>query len=300
MNEGPRIAVLLATYNGQQWIGEQLDSVFSQTDCNVDVFVNDDGSADQTLEAIAAHPAAARIAVSKRKCGGAGQNFLFILSHTDLSSYDFVAFCDQDDIWEHNKLQRAVAVLQESGADGYSSDVTAFWPDGERRPVIKSQRQRDFDHCFESAGPGCTFVLARKTVRELKEFLSSCAADDLGKISLHDWFIYCWARETGRQWVIDSFSSLNYRQHGSNVLGAARGLAAWKARWAMVNDGWYLSQARLNAELTGANNPPVRFLRERGFKDFLFCLRNFTQMRRRKSEAAFLSLIFLFHFLRLA
>src|SRR5690606_19432757 len=92
----PTIAILMATYNGCDWLEEQLNSAFLQQDCSVHIFVNDDGSSDQSLEIIKSHPRSADITLTTKKCGGAGANFLHLVRSTDISAFDYVAFSDQD------------------------------------------------------------------------------------------------------------------------------------------------------------------------------------------------------------
>lgn len=287
----PKIAILMATYNGARWLSEQLDSIFAQPDCSIRIFANDDGSSDETLSILAQHRFAANIHVTQNKQGGAGQNFLHLVQSIDLTGFDYVAFSDQDDIWMPDKISRAIAQIKIKKADAYSSNVTAFWADGERRLIVKSQPQRKYDYLFESAGPGCTFVFRNSTATAFQAFLRECPVGKLVKVTLHDWLAYSWVRGTGKKWFIDDFSGLDYRQHENNVLGASRNKMALKKRWQMITDGWYLNQAKLNVDLIGGGGSPALFLKQRHFSDLLQSLVEILQLRRRKSEALFLGFI---------
>lgn len=287
------IAILMATYNGGDWLEEQLDSIFLQQGCNIHIFVNDDGSSDQSLEIIKDYPRFADITITTQKCGGAGANFLHLVRSTDISAFDYVAFSDQDDVWKSDKLMRAVSQLRVHHASAYSSNVTAYWPDGERRLIVKSQPLRLYDYLFESAGPGCTFVLPQKVAHELKEFLDQCPPSDLAKVTLHDWLIYSWVRSNGGTWHIDDFSGLDYRQHGNNVMGASRNRTAMTKRWKMVSDGWYLDEARRNALLVGDRTVPAKFLMHANLKNLFHTLVKVRELRRRKSEALLVGAILL-------
>lgn len=292
-NNLPSVAILLATYNGERWLNEQLDSIFAQQECTIHIFANDDGSTDATIEILKQHSRSADISITTHKKGGAGQNFIGLMQNTDFSKYDYIAFSDQDDIWMDAKLSRAISQLSIHKADAYSSNVTAFWHDGERRLIVKSQPQRKYDYMFESAGPGCTFLFNHSTAILFKTFLRDAPADQLTKITLHDWLAYGWARGNGKKWLIDDFSGLDYRQHDNNVLGASRNKTALKKRWQMVNDGWYLHQARLNIKLIGHDNIPAQFLKEGGIMNLIKTMMEIRKVRRRASEALFLSVVFI-------
>jgi rhamnosyltransferase len=187
--------------------------------------------------------------------GSAARNFFRILSEVQIKAFDYISFSDQDDIWLPNKLRRAHEVLQATGSGGYSSDVLAFWPDGSRRLIRKSQPQRLFDFLFEAAGPGCTYVLTSRLASEILVVLRSNWVD-LQKIQLHDWFIYAAARANGFNWHIDTIPGLLYRQHSNNVVGVNRGWVAFKHRAKSVLGGWATGQSLLIAKAVGMSAHP--------------------------------------------
>src|SRR5690606_25967264 len=130
-----------------------------------------------------------------------------------------------DDIWFPDKLKRASEILIAQGADGYSSDVLAFWESGRTRYIKKSWPQRRWDYLFESAGPGCTFVLSSSLITDLQKFIRQYNIDISG-IEGHDWFIYAWARAHGYIWQIDNHAGMKYRQHDNNQTGVNVGFRA--------------------------------------------------------------------------
>ncbi len=112
----PRVSIVLATFNGAEFLREQLDSLFSQTLPAWELIIADDGSTDETL-AIAENarldaPFPIRILRNPGRLGY-GENFL---SAACLATGDFIAFCDQDDIWDPRKLEAAATSLQSTGA----------------------------------------------------------------------------------------------------------------------------------------------------------------------------------------
>ena len=255
-----RVAVLLAAYNGVQFIREQVDSILAQEGVNVTVFVSVDTSNDGTealVDAIASSDSRVFVLPHGQHSGGAGPNFYRLIKDVDFSSFDYVALADQDDIWLPNKLSRAVELIAEKHLDAYSSNVTAFWPDGRQQVINKSQPQTQYDFFFEAAGPGCTYVLSNKLATNIKSHLIKSPAVNL--IVFHDWLIYAFARANGYRWVIDSYPGMLYRQHARNQVGANAGIGAFVYRAGKVLNGWGLGQSALIADALGLlKDQPVK------------------------------------------
>jgi rhamnosyltransferase len=252
----PKIAVLLAAYNGIRWIEEQVTSILGQAGVEVSVFISVDPSTDGTEEWCACYAAEHPEVVVLPYVGtfgGASRNFFRLLRDVDLEAFEFVAFADQDDIWFLDKLQRAVTALAECNVDAYSSNVTAFWPDGRMLLLNKSQPQVKWDYFFEAAGPGCTYVLKRELAVALRSSVIS-SWSLLQGVSLHDWYCYAFARSHGFRWYIDPVPSMSYRQHESNQVGANTGISSLISRYKTIHDGWWFSQVQLIARLVGAGS----------------------------------------------
>lgn len=243
----PRVAVLLATYNGRPWIAEQVASILAQRDVELTIHVSDDGSTDGTrewIEAQQAEGAPLRMMPMRAPSGSSAANFARLISEGDYTGYDFCALADQDDLWSPGKLGRAVRIMAADGIDGYSSSVTALFEDGRRRLVEKSAPQRRYDHYFESPGPGCSFVLGASLMKELAHSLAHLRSLGPVEFDYHDWFIYAYARRAGYKWYIDPEPTMLYRQHARNVLGANIGLGPRWSRLRRIHSGWYLSEVR--------------------------------------------------------
>ncbi|MEL0027736.1 MAG: glycosyltransferase [Perlucidibaca sp.] len=289
-----RVAILLATYNGERWLDEQLDSLLNQTGVAVTVFVSDDCSGDGTIARLQARAdERIRLLPATSRQGSAAGNFFRLLRDVDFSGYDAISLSDQDDIWHADKLARALTLMAEQGVDAVSGNVTAFWPDGRRRLIRKSQPQQAWDHFFEAAGPGCTYVLSPALATSLQQVLRA-QLERLRGVSLHDWFIYCHARTHGFRWYIDERPVMDYRQHGGNVIGANQGLAAARARLARIMDGWYRDQIVLIADLCGqGQEQPVVWLRRERAMSLLPLLRHVGRMRRYWRDRLFLAVTFI-------
>ena len=251
-----KIAVCLAAYNGLRFLPEQLNSILQQTGVLVTLFVSVDVSSDGTeawFDKQAKEDDRIVVLPHGQRFGGAALNFFRLVKDIDFTAFDYVAFADQDDIWLPNKLLRAHEVMEVAGAEAYSSNVTAFWPDGRKMMINKAQAQTKWDFLFEAAGPGCTYVLSRKLAQDIQSVVIN-RWDDMQTIGLHDWFFYAFARASDYRWMIDNFSGMLYRQHDKNQVGVNSGLAAVKNRACTVINGWGLSQASLIANVIGLGN----------------------------------------------
>lgn len=240
----PQVAVLLASYNGIRWIAEQISSIFSQQDVNVELIVSDDMSTDGTWEWLQnAAQTNSQIVLLPRigKLGSAGKNFYRLLLAIDLTDAEFIALSDQDDIWHPSKLIHQIECLKQGGFSAVSSNVEAFWPDGKTKTIIKSQPQRQFDFAFESAGPGSTFLMSRPLVEKVRALLAA-PSSRAQEVVLHDWLIYAVCRSSGGSWHIDKKTSLSYRQHAHNELGANSGIRTGLKRLDKIFSGWYRNE----------------------------------------------------------
>ena len=242
----PKIAVLMATYNGLSWLSEQVHSVLNQVNVDLFLYVSDDASSDGTYELIgklAKADSRINLLPKIQRRGSAGKNFYRLVCDVDLAGFDYVAFADQDDIWNPDKLSSHIDLIKNSNAEAVSSNVIAFWLGGSQKLIGKSQPQKLYDYLFESAGPGCTFLMTPWLIGELKrQLLTNEAAKE---VSLHDWLTYSICRAHGKPWLIDAIPSMQYRQHQHNVVGANSGLKAAFARLKKINSGWYRFEVEL-------------------------------------------------------
>lgn len=254
----PRVLVILAAFNGTPFLPTQMDSILSQQAVAVQVVVSVDRSSDGTgawMEQLARQEPRVSVLPFGDVFGGAAPNFFRLIRDADLHHFDFLSFSDQDDSWHPDKLARACQRLQHTGAAGYSSNVTAFWPSGKEKLIDKAQQQREWDFLFEAPGPGCTFVMTKKLALHLQAFVKE-NFESLSAITYHDWLTYAFARAHGYHWLIDPVPGMRYRQHDANQLGANAGLLSFVKRARSVLDGWWLRQSILTAHLVGLSEHP--------------------------------------------
>lgn len=294
----PKFAILLAAYNGINYIKDQIESVLLQKYVHIQIFISVDKSSDGTegflSEWALLEPRMTLLPFGQR-FGAAGPNFYRLLREVDISGYDYVSFADQDDLWHPEKLWKAHYLMTEKGALGYSSNVTAFWPSGLTQLVNKAQPQRPLDFMFEAAGPGCSYVLRSGLALSLQKLV--CGADlSLLRVGYHDWLIYAFARANNFPWIIDDWSSMQYRQHSNNQIGVNMG---WRSYWRRVRkmlSGHGFEQSLLIADLVHASSAPVvRNGLRRGRLGYLWLALHANQCRRRRVDQMwFFILCFLF------
>lgn len=241
INRLPNVAVLLAAYNGAKYIKEQIDSILNQRDVDVTIFISIDTSTDGTrnfLEKTYSDNKKIIILNDIKKFGGAAKNFYRLIRDVDFSQFDYISLSDQDDIWNNDKLLNAHKHISQNNYSGYSSNVTAFWEDSKEVLINKAQNQTSYDYLFEAAGPGCTYVMATELALEIKSFIMDRWIE-INLIELHDWLIYAYSRENNYKWYIDKNSTMMYRQHSINVVGANTGINAKIKRLKLITSSWY-------------------------------------------------------------
>src|SRR5258708_40220731 len=113
----PAVTILLCTLNGERFLTQQLASLERQTFKNWKLIASDDGSRDRTksiLQAFGKSFAPGKVKVIDGPRRGAPANFLSLTCGKNPASH-YYAFCDQDDVWEADKLARAIGVLEQAG-----------------------------------------------------------------------------------------------------------------------------------------------------------------------------------------
>ena len=222
---GP-ITVLMALYQGAEFLQPQLDSIAAQ-DVDWRLIVADDGSTDAGPRLVrdfaAAHPGQVRCIYGPRQ--GAAENFRALLRAAPAG---WAALADQDDVWREGKLARAMDRLAQvpPGTPAlYCSRVTIcdrdLTPLGDSRPVFAPS----FRHALvQNLVQGNTAVLNPAALALVK------AADPATPpVVMHDWWLYQLVTGAGGVVIQDDWPSVLYRQHGANVVGANAG---WRPRWA--------------------------------------------------------------------
>lgn len=206
--------VLLATYNGEKFLEEQLESILSQGD--VDVLIADDGSTDGTVELIRSYSSMNRVSLEfESRVGGPVENFRRLL---DLVDSPYFAFSDQDDVWLPDRVSKQRKVLEGGGTVAAFSDLSLI--DGNGLLLHPSM--------FHAAGidPSRTQpleVLARNPMSGNATLFSSAILESARpippEVHMHDWWVALVAATRGRC-EFTGGSMVEYRQHSQNVESA--------------------------------------------------------------------------------
>lgn len=236
----PKIAILLCTYHGQHYLKDQLDSFAAQGYPNWEVWASDDGSEDGThaiLESYRDKWGAERLSIHTGPAQGFAANYLSLTCKADIEA-EFYAYSDQDDIWEADKLQRAMDWLRTVPPDVpalYSSRTRLVDADNNEiglSPLFT--REPSFANALmQSIGGANTMVFnnaARKLLREAGEHVD---------VVSHDCWAYMVVSGCGGQVHYDAHPTLRYRQHGGNVVGTNRGWSARFSRIRLLWQGWF-------------------------------------------------------------
>ncbi|QRG80666.1 glycosyltransferase [Citrobacter sp. R56] len=290
-----RVLVLLAVYNGKEWIDEQLNSIRIQENVQVDILASVDLSTDGSFEYIAKNHPDVHLLPYGEKYGSAGKNFYRLVLDAHFENYDYISFADQDDIWLADKLSHAIQKINKKEVDAYSGNVIAFWEDGRQTLIDKSQPQVQFDYFFEAAGPGCTYVFNKRLAQAFQHFLKN--VPESKKVALHDWLLYAYARSNHYRWYIDKESKMLYRQHANNQVGANESFRAACKRYHLVKEGWYKKEIVKLLKLFGCENSLLnKYIGTKRLLPKIDIIVNVHQMRRRSRDRyAFL----VFYILRL-
>jgi rhamnosyltransferase len=240
-----KVLVILASFNGEKYIYDQINSILSQKDVYLDIFVFDDKSSDSTVEVVRKFSKSnVTVFVNQVPSGSAANNFcnsILSISDDTYRNYDFVALSDQDDIWHGNKLIRAVDNLKNNNSSLYASNMLLWDENTGRESIIKKDfPQKEFDFLFEGGSAGCTYVFTTDFAISLKKVLLNVNYLDWDNFS-HDWFIYFFARYAGFKVTLDSNSFIRYRIHTQNVHGQlnSNSWRSLKKRFSLVKNGWY-------------------------------------------------------------
>lgn len=212
----PRVEVVLSTYCARQdWLAQQLESIWAQTQVDVTLLVRDDGSPDDTADRVEALLAGRPARLLRGENVGPGRSFLLGLQAVDPQA-GYVAFCDQDDVWLPGKLSRAVDALSRVPSPAlYSARVEVV--DDQLLHLGLHQlhaRGHSFANALvQCAATGCTTVLDRAAVNLLARETPDGAV-------LHDAWAYLVLTGCGST-VYDPEPVVRYRQHRANVVGVA-------------------------------------------------------------------------------
>lgn len=221
------VLILLSTYNGAKYLREQLDSLYNQKGIIVNILVRDDGSKDDTVDILKEYQTKyGAMSIYAEDNIGCKRSFykLIQLASTMERSFDYYAFCDQDDVWDDDKLVSAVKILDQSDNEYKLYYSAARCVDNDMNLVkVLPINTRDSlaSIIISSHSLGCTQVFNKAVLLKVnlinEIILPSISVG--GYIPQHDTWVLVTAKSLGGYIFYDSDSHINYRQHAGNVVG---------------------------------------------------------------------------------
>lgn len=221
-----QIAILLASYNGEKYLCEQIDSIISQSFTDWHLYIHDDGSNDNTLAIIKdyADKLPEKITLLEYPSqGGACNNFFSILERVDAPYY---MFSDQDDVWMKNKIETCynrikqlegsnaeIPIIVHSDLVLVDSELNIIDDSFIRNQNINIDKVVQFiDYAYTNIVTGCTMLFNSAAVE--------CVKLPRTKARMHDsWITLSVVANEGTVSFVNH-PLIYYRQHGNNTLGA--------------------------------------------------------------------------------
>lgn len=222
--DGASVAILMCTYNGAQYLTEQIESLANQTHTNWTLYVSDDGSTDGTLEMLDGYRERLghdRIVLLQGPQQGFSKNFMSLIRNPSIAA-DFYSFCDQDDVWYADKLERGVGRIR-----GIANKPALYCS---RTHLVDAQgvsigysplfsKPPSFANALVQSLAGANTMLMNEQARQL---LALTPAD--AHVVSHDWLSYLLVSGCDGFIFYDPQATLDYRQHGANLIGSNVGL----------------------------------------------------------------------------
>lgn len=231
------VAVVMATYNGETFVGEQIDSIIASTYQDFELFIYDDGSKDNTMSILRdyeqQYPTKIHV-IQNEKNLGVTVNFLQAAAQTTM---DYVMFCDQDDFWKPNKIAVTLKRMRHMEAQIGKASPLAVFSDAvvvdQDLKVIKNSffcsnhlnpKKSDLPHILmENKLIGCTVMINCALRKVLQSYQLPT------KAKFHDWWVALIASSMGKIGFVNE-GTLLYRQHLGNVVGGTGFLPYLKNR----------------------------------------------------------------------
>ncbi len=213
-NNKPLVSVVMATYNGEIFIRQQMESVLAQSYPNIEIIVVDDCSTDDTVNIIRELQAKSpliKLLVNETNLGYI-KNFE---KGCSTATGDYIALCDQDDYWKHDKIEKMQLHIGNYPIIFCDSELCNELLEPTGAKISDKVNCRDFNNCLEQA-IFCRIYGHATLIK--KDFLQK--ATPFLAIIPHDWWLcYAATLHGGIKYLPEVMVS--YRQHSANIFGVA-------------------------------------------------------------------------------
>lgn len=213
-----QVLILMATYNGEKYLQEQLNSLYAQEDVEVNILVRDDGSTDKTIDILRNNEKTGKLNWYTGNHLNVAFGFFDLMEKASNLNFKYFAFCDQDDVWDHNKLKIALDNLKNvfSPALYYCGQRLVdenlnFLENHYLNP--KRTLQTRF---VLSDFAGCTGVFNKELLMNVVKFKPNY-------MLMHDTWILRVCLAIGGKVIVDPEPHISYRQHHGNTVGLQHG-----------------------------------------------------------------------------
>lgn len=224
------IVILMATFNGDKYLKDQIDSILRQTYSDWHLIIRDDGSTDNTISILKSYqktyPNKISVIVNNSNKHGAKENFFFLSRMALKEKYKYIMYSDQDDIWKKDKIDVTLKKFKEIEKDEnipvlVHTDLEVV--DNNLNVIASSfikysklDNNDNFSHLLiQNNITGCTILINRALLSK------SLSIKNDKKIIMHDWWFAIIASVFGKIAFLNK-STILYRQHGDNVVGAKK------------------------------------------------------------------------------
>lgn len=214
----PIVTVVLATYNGERFLPEQLESLAVQSRRPDRLVLRDDGSTDHSVELVRAWADQRGVALQQVTGPRLGPALSFLKALQAAEPADIFLFCDQDDVWQPYKIERALNLVP--WGEGAAPTLCAT-----RLEVVDEQltpmRLSPLPNGLSFASATCESLLTGCTMAFNAAFRELLVRALPQNAAMHDWWCYLLATSAnGAVLHFDPTPTVRYRQHGGNALGA--------------------------------------------------------------------------------
>jgi glycosyltransferase involved in cell wall biosynthesis len=293
-----KINVLLASFNGMQFLRDQIQSIADQEKVHVSLFIADDGSTDSSqnlIQSLTPNGAIKNIVIQETLPNmGAASIFLSLLNysvtHSLTNENDLFAFSDQDDIWFSDKLIKAAQAFE------IFSDNMPILYGGRTKLVNTKLRETGYSPLFkktpsfknaivQSLMGGNTMVFNLQAAK-----LISIVPKQVEQVSMHDIWAYQIVSGAGGIVIYDEVPFILYRQHANNLLGANSGWASRVKRFIRLMSGGYKRSNHVNLNVLQANKHLLTIQNQQILEEFLLASNSnllFTRIKQLRSSGVY-------------
>lgn len=239
--ENKKIFILLAAYQGERFIRPMVDSILAQDVGGWQLILSDDGELTAPIlqEYADRYPDRVTHYRSGLRFGSAQKHFMHLLQQFGPQA-DYIMFCDQDDVWYPDKVRKTLALMQQTETDPekpvlvhtdlrvVDGQLNEIDPSFQHYSHLDGHRMALEQLLLQNVVTGCT-VMINRALAQL-----ACRPEAVETMLMHDWWLALLASAMGRTAFLDE-ATIDYRQHGGNVVGAS----GWNLRtmWRKLRRG---------------------------------------------------------------